>query len=50
MELRKNLNPKEQEILFEALEKLAEKNYIIFENRKGMDCIVLTKPGFDEIY
>lgn len=45
-----SLNPKEQELVDKAINEIIDKELISFENRSGMDCLVLQQKGFDLIY
>lgn len=44
------LNPKEQQFVEKSINDLIENGFILFDNKNGMDCLVLTQKGFDEIY
>ena len=46
---RKGLNPKEDALIENAIEKLAKEGLITIEDRHGF-CMVLTQKGFDAIY
>jgi len=50
MSLMPSLNPKEQELVEKSVNELIEKEQISFENRNGMNCLVLQQKGFDLIY
>jgi len=48
--LLKDLNPKEQDFVNLAINELIENELVLFENRSGMDCLVLTEKGFETLY
>ena len=49
--LRNDLNPKEQEIIFDVANRLIDIGYIEYEDgSRGLKCLRLTKKGFDYIY
>lgn len=50
MTLIPSLNPKEQELVDKAINDIIDQELISFENRSGMDCLVLQQKGFDLIY
>ncbi|MDR2478871.1 MAG: hypothetical protein LBD48_06105 [Treponema sp.] len=45
-----SLNPKEQDLVKEAIELLISMGFITGEYRVGMYCLVLTQKGFESIY
>ena len=48
--LMKTLNPKEQDLVNSAIDKLVERGVITTDKRNGTFCVVLTEKGFNEIY
>lgn len=49
--LRKELNPKEQEKVYEVSNRLIENGYIEYEDgSRGLRCLRLTRKGYDYIY
>ena len=51
IKLREELNPKEQEIIFDVANRLIGNGYIEYEDgSRGLKCLRLTKKGFDYIY
>lgn len=45
------LNPKEKEIVNDAINSLIQKSYITYENgTNGSECLRLTELGFEKIY
>ena len=51
IKLREDLNPKEQEIIFDVANRLIDNGYIEYEDgSRGLKCLRLTKKGFDYIY
>jgi len=50
MTLVPSLNPKEQNLVEKAINELIENELISYENRNGMNCMVLQQKGFDTIY
>lgn len=48
--LIKTLNPKEQDFVNPAIDKLIKRGVVTTDNRNGMFCVVLTEKGFNEIY
>ena len=49
MYLMQKLNPKEQELVNEAIKQLIQSELVLFENRSGMDCLVLTEKGYETL-
>lgn len=45
-----SLNPKERELVNPAIQQLIDNGYITFENKNGMNCLVLTQTGYDTLY
>lgn len=45
-----SLNPKERELVNAAIQQLIDSNYITYENKNGMNCLVLTQTGYDTLY
>ena len=51
IKLREDLNPKEQEKIIDVANRLIKNGYIEYEDgKRGIECLRLTKKGFDYIY
>lgn len=48
--LFRNLNPKEQQVLNVAIGEMVDDGLILFEDRSGMQCFVLTEKGYETLY